>query len=79
MLDSICKIERYVEGLTYETFMNDDKTIDAVIRPLTVIGEAAAHIPKEIISQTPEMPWRSIRGIRNSVVHEYFGINSQVL
>ena len=79
MLDSIGKIERYIEGMTFELFLNDEKTIDAVIRQITVIGEAATHIPEEIISQSPELPWRSIRGIRNIVVHEYFGINTQTL
>jgi uncharacterized protein with HEPN domain len=67
------------QGLTYEKFLNDAKTIDAVIRQIIVIGEVATQIPEEIISQIPETPWRSIRGIRNSVVHEYFGIKGQIL
>ena len=65
--------------MTFEQFTKDNKTTDAVIRQITVIGEAATHIPEDIILQTPETPWRSIRGIRNVVVHEYFGINIQIL
>ena len=47
MLDSISKIERYVEGMTFEMWASDEKTIDAVIRQITIIGEAATHIPEE--------------------------------
>jgi len=57
MLDSISKIERYVEELTFEQFTNDEKTTDAVIRQIMVIGEAASHMPEDVISQAPEMPW----------------------
>ena len=70
---------RYVEGLTFEDFARDDKTFDAVIRQLTVLGEAASHVPDEIIAGTPEIPWFEIRGMRNIVVHEYFGINREIV
>mgnify|MGYP006285734001 CR=1 FL=1 len=79
ILDAIGKIERYVEGMTYEEFIDDEKTVDAVIRQITVIGEAATHIPETKTSQSSQLPWRSIRGIRNIVVHEYFGINNHIL
>lgn len=77
--DAIQKIDRYVEGMRFEEFLKDEKTADAVIRQLTIIGEAASHIPEEISSLAPDIPWRSIRGIRNIVVHEYFGVNMQIL
>ncbi len=79
MLDSISKIERYVEGMTFEMWASDEKTIDAVIRQITIIGEAATHIPEEKAVMSTEIPWRSIRGIRNIIVHEYFGVNNQIL
>jgi len=79
MLDAAQKIVRYVEGLTFEDFARDDKTFDAVIRQLTVLGEAASHVPDEIIAGTPEIPWFELRGMRNIVVHEYFGINKEIV
>jgi uncharacterized protein with HEPN domain len=79
MLNAAKKIVRYVEGLTFEDFTRDEKTYDAVLRPLTVLGEAASHVPDEIIAATPEIPWLEIRGMYNIVVHEYFGINMEMV
>ncbi len=79
MLDSISKIEKYVEESTFEQFIIDEKTSDAVIRQLTIIGEAASHIPDNVTSKALDIPWRSIKGIRNVVVHEYFGVNFEIL
>lgn len=79
MLDAAKKIVHYVEGMTFEGFARDDKAYDAVIRQLTVLGEAASHVPDEIIFDTPEIPWSETRGMRNIVVHEYFGINKEIV
>lgn len=79
MLEAIGKIRRYTEGMTYDSFVTDDRTIDAVIRNITVIGEAARNIPEEIQKKTPDIPWTEMRGIRNVVVHEYFGISEEIL
>ena len=54
--DAIQKIDRYVEGMRFEEFLKDEKTADAVIRQLTIIGEAASHIPEEISSLAPDIP-----------------------
>ena len=54
--DAIQKIDRYVEGMRFEEFLKDEKTADAVIRQLTIIGEAASHIPEEISSLVPDIP-----------------------
>jgi len=69
----------FVEGMKYETFTKDNKTVYAVIRALEVIGEAAANVPDEIRSKYPALPWRDIRGMRNKLVHQYFGINMEVV
>jgi len=79
MLDAIRKIDRYTEKMALEDFVKDEKTIDAVIRQITVIGEAASHIPEDIASIAPTIPWPEIRGMRNVVVHEYFGVNNLIL
>ncbi len=79
MLTAARKIERYVRDSTFEGFCQNELIQDAVIRQLTIIGEAASHVPEEISAMAPEIPWRSIRGLRNVVIHEYFGINLRVL
>jgi uncharacterized protein with HEPN domain len=65
--------------LNYEAFSKDEKTIYAVIRAVEVIGEAAANIPENIRSQYAEIPWREIKGMRNKLVHQYFGVNMEVV
>lgn len=79
MLEAAKKIGRYIEGLTFEDFVNDEKTFDAVIRQLTILGEASSHIPEEITTLSPEIPWSSIRGMRNVVVHDYLSVNMRIV
>lgn len=79
MLNAVNKIEAYVEGLSFDGFTQDEKTFDAIIRQLTILGEAASHVPDEVTSRTPEIPWQEIRGMRNVLVHEYFGINMDIV
>ena len=79
ILDAIITVETYVEGMTYEDFIADRKTVDAVIRNLIIIGEAAAHIPEEISQNQPEIPWSDMRAMRNFVIHEYFGVSDKIL
>lgn len=76
---SIDKIETYTKGLSYDSFSNDPKTVDAVVRNLEIIGEAAKNIPKEIRVKYPEIPWKPIMGTRDKVIHEYFGIDLEIL
>lgn len=79
ILECIAKIERYTTGATYKQFALDDKTVDAVIRNLTIIGEAASHVPEEICHRFSELPWEKMRGMRNVVVHEYFGVSLGII
>lgn len=79
ILEAIAKIDRYTAGMTFQAFCADEKTVDAVIRNLIVIGEAAQHIPSENEMRHPELPWARTRGVRNVVVHEYFGVDLSVL
>jgi uncharacterized protein with HEPN domain len=75
ILESIIKIQRYTEGMTFDAFVDDEKTIDAVTRNFTIIGEAACHIPQEIEDRYQNVLWFRMRGMRNIVVHEYFGVD----
>ncbi|CAN5591927.1 DUF86 domain-containing protein [soil metagenome] len=79
ILDAITAIQEYTAGMEYEHFMHDRKTIDAVLRNLTIIGEAVNHIPEEVIQNYPEIPWADMSGMRNVVVHIYFGVNLQIV
>jgi len=79
IVDSIRKIELYTKDLTFDKFAKDDKTVDAVIRNLFVIGEAVKNIPKEIKDEYKDIPWVKIAGMRNRIVHEYFGLSESIL
>jgi uncharacterized protein with HEPN domain len=79
ILAAIEKIGRYTEGLNFEAFAADDRTVDAVIRNLEIIGEAANHIPQEIQQRYSDLPWLEMRGIRNLLIHEYFGVSLPIL
>jgi uncharacterized protein with HEPN domain len=78
ILDAVAAVEAYVTGMKYEDFTADRKTVDAVVRNLIIIGEAAAHIPEEICQSHPEIPWPDMRAMRNFVVHEYFGLSNRI-
>ncbi|MGR3309808.1 MAG: HepT-like ribonuclease domain-containing protein [Candidatus Brocadiales bacterium] len=79
ILEAIEKIEKYTEGLNINVFRKDDKTVDAVIRNFTIIGEAAKHIPEDIRKRSPEIPWKMMAGMRDKLIHEYFGVKFDFL
>lgn len=79
ILESIQNILDYTEGMDFLAWGSDRKTIDAVVRNFEIIGEAANHIPPEIQSRFPDIPWSQMRGIRNVLIHEYFGVDEEVL
>lgn len=79
IVHAIEKIQRYSHDMTAEEFNSSDLVIDAVIRNLIVIGEAARQIPPEIETEYKDIPWQKMRGLRNIVVHEYFGIDNNIV
>ena len=79
IISSIEKIQRYTRNMDYNTFIQDDLTIDAVIRNLEIIGEATKQIPNTILELKPEMEWRKIAGIRDILVHGYFGVDIDII
>lgn len=79
ILESIHRVMRYTEGMDEASFAVDEKTVDAVLRNMTVIGEAARAVPPDIATRYPEVPWAKMRDFRNIVVHEYFSISLPIL
>jgi len=79
MLDAIEKIDRYLSDVDYEVFAANDMAIDAVVRELEIIGEAARNLSAPFAEEYPEMPWRRIKAMRNVLIHQYFGVNLKVV
>lgn len=79
MYEAALKIKRYTKGLVFDSFINDDKTIDAVVRNFEIIGEAANRVDDDFKLRNPELAWNHLRGFRNRIVHEYFGIDYEIV
>lgn len=79
ILDAIDAAESFVEGMTFEDFQNDQKTIFAVTRAIEIIGEAAKSIPISWREKYSQIPWKNITGMRDKLIHHYFGVNLQVV
>jgi len=77
--EAIEKIGRYTVELSKNGFLENEKTIDAVVRNLEVIGEAANRLPDQFKMDNETIAWRKIIGLRNRIVHEYFGIDSEIV
>ena len=79
MLQSAKKIKRYTLDLDFNSFLSDDKTMDAVVRNFEIIGEAANRIDDDFRLKHSEIEWKRIRGFRNRIVHDYFGIDYEIV
>lgn len=79
IFQSASKAVAFVEGMNFESFAADERTTFAVIRALEIMGEATKRIPPDIRRQHPEIPWRSMSGIRDKLIHEYIEVNLSVV
>ncbi|MEK6681063.1 MAG: DUF86 domain-containing protein [Nitrospirota bacterium] len=79
ILESITDIEDFTKGMIFDVFSKDRKTIKAVVRSLEVIGEAGNKIPDNIQKRYSEIPWTEIVGMRNRLIHEYFGVDIDIV
>jgi uncharacterized protein with HEPN domain len=77
--EAIRKIRRYIEGMTDEEFKKDEKTADAVVRNLEIIGEATNRLPDDFKVQHPDIEWAQIVGLRHRIVHGYFGVDLDIV
>ena len=79
ILESISAITKFTHGMECSAFTGDRKTYSATLREFIVIGEAIVHIPEELKQQFPDISWRQIKDFRNFIVHEYFGIDPEIV
>jgi uncharacterized protein with HEPN domain len=79
IIDSIEDIWSFTKDMSYKDLESDKKTLYAVIRCLEIIGEAVKKIPKIVREKYPEVPWKEIGGMRNKLIHEYFGVDIETI
>ena len=79
ILDSGAAIQEFVKGLSFEEFCNDRKTYSAVIREFEIIGEAVGKLTDELKRKYPDVEWQDIRDFRNLLIHEYFGVDLEIV
>lgn len=79
ILEAIQRIDEYLDEMSFEEFSKDKKTIDAVVRNFAVIGEAAKNVPVSVKRKHPEIAWKRMSGMRDKVIHEYFGVDPHIL
>lgn len=77
--EALDRIRTYCDGLTFEQFSADSRTVEAVQFNFIVIGEAARHLPEDLVARSPELPWAEMRGLRNVVAHAYFAVSLDIL
>ena len=79
IVDAMNKAMKFVEGMDFDEFILDEKTVFAVVRALEIAGEAVKKIPEEMKIKYPEIPWRDLAGIRDRLIHEYFSVNLEIV
>ncbi len=79
ILDSIKKIEKYTNGIFFDKFAADELIQDGVVRNLEIIGEAVKNIPDDVKKNIPDIDWKKIAGLRDILIHAYFGIDVEIV
>jgi uncharacterized protein with HEPN domain len=78
ILNCIKKIKIYAEGMNFQDFLKDEKSIDAITRNFEIIGEAISNLPQDFKDKYKHIPWRTIKDMRNSIVHQYWKIDLEI-
>ena len=79
ILDAITDIENFVGNMTYEEFIKDRKTLNAVVRSIEIIGEASKKLPDSLKAKYAELPWKEITGMRDKLIHAYFSMDTKTI
>ena len=79
MIKAIERVLSYTEGATFDSFMGDSRTVDAVLRNLQILGEAARRVPRDVEAMAPEIEWAKIVRSRHILVHDYFGVDHEIV
>lgn len=79
ILESITEIEKYTHKFTQTTFFQTTQTQDAVVRRLEIIGEAVKNLPTAFKNKNPHIPWKKIAGMRDVLIHDYFGVDLKLI
>ena len=79
VLESINDVEDFVGSMSFEEFAKDKKTLNAVVRSIEIIGEASKKIPESWKEKHKDLPWRQIAGMRDKLIHAYFGVDVEIL
>ena len=79
IMEAIARIRSYTSGMSIQSFVNDAKTFDAVVRNLEIIGEATKKVPEHLRTQNSDIDWKKIASLRDILIHEYFGIDTEII
>lgn len=79
ILDTINDVENFIDGMNFEEFIKDKKTVYSVVRAIEIIGEATKNVPELIRTKYPDVPWKKMAGMRDRLVHGYFGVDLEIL
>ncbi len=79
VIQNMLDAEEFIQGLSYEAFLSDKKTFNAVVRSIEVIGEAVKNIPDSVRSRYSDIPWKEMAGMRDKLIHFYFGVDKEAV
>jgi uncharacterized protein with HEPN domain len=79
ILAAVAEIQVFIAGMSRDQFLADAKTLKAVVADLTILGEAATHVPEDVVQANPNIPWPLMRGMRNRIVHGYFQVDPVIV
>ncbi len=79
IIESIDRVTQYIEGMSFDSFSSDQRSVDAVVRNLEIIGEAANRLPDDFKEKHSQVEWYKVVGLRNRIIHDYFGIDLQII